>query len=294
MPKIVDCKGEKSFIRRNETTEQYFAEIRRFPVLTYSQQRDLLITIKTSKNEQKVKEARDKLINCNQRFVFSIARKWNVDGNVMDLVNEANIALIHAIEKYDLNKDEHFLTYAIYWMRKAINNYVMNRQVLVRAPNLNKIQPQLKKVVNDFYNRNERYPTSDEIKAILQEDYDITVLSNNDVTSFDYFSLDDAFNGNEDDTRSAAANGKINDVLSRTSSNNIEKVHDEEYINDKLARVMSVLSDREKYVIQHVYGLMGYDQESYDVIAVELGLCRERIRQVHNEALKKMKNMVVT
>ena len=110
------------------------------------------------------------------------------------------------------------------------------------------------------------------------------------IVPFDYLSIDETYGLQDDDGKNGAASARVNDVLSKTSANNIDDEHDEEYLNDKLTTVMSVLSDRERYVVMRVYGIMGNEQESYDLIAIELGLCRERIRQIYNEALNKMKD----
>jgi DNA-directed RNA polymerase sigma subunit (sigma70/sigma32) len=122
---IVDCKKQDNFhINRTTAVELYFKEIRKYPVLSSDEQRELLIKAKDGDMC-----ARDKLVKCNQLFVASIAKKYQTDGNFLDIVNEGNIGLLMAIDKFDLSKGNGFLTYAVGWVRKKINHKCCNESV---------------------------------------------------------------------------------------------------------------------------------------------------------------------
>ena len=121
---VFDCKTKAQFIQRSDISTIYFNEIRKYPLLTVKEERNLLYAIKFG-NRAESEEARERIIKCNQRFVISAAKKWQNGSNFMDIVNEGNIGLMTAIEKFDINKKQRFLTYAVFWIRKAINEYII-------------------------------------------------------------------------------------------------------------------------------------------------------------------------
>ncbi len=285
MPVVVNCKSEKSYIQRNRTIDVYFNEIRKYPVLTAKEERKLIKLIKEG-TAQESKEARDKLINCNQRFVVSVSRKWYNGDNIMDVIEEANIGLMTAIDKYSLDKDERFLTYAIFWIRKAINNYIINKQPMVRPSNANKLYTYVNKVRSEFYNKNERFPSPEELKYILKKKHNIVMNDTNEMAQFDVFSMDEYVGGETSDN--VAANAKVQDVLYRFSNNDVEEGHDIEHVKTFVKKLLSSLTEREKYVICGYYGI-DREQESMDVMALKLGVCKERIRQIYGDAIKKLK-----
>lgn len=287
MSQIVNCKSQKNFINRNDIIASYFNDIRKYPVLSHEQQRQL-VKVAQYGDKKAAKEARDKLVNCNQRFIVSMARKWYRGDNLMDIINEANIGLMTAIEKYDINRTENFLTYAVYWIRKSINEYVITHQDIVRPANAAKLHSYVNKAKSRFFNENERYPTNVELKEILEDEYGINVPDATDLLQLDLVSLDDLHGwSGEENTKTAVISNKLNDVMSKTSDSNIEDDINRDYLNEKVTRAMSILSDREKYVVMAYYGI-GRDEESFDSISLKLGVCRERIRQIFNESIKKM------
>ena len=284
MPAVVNCKSDKSYLQRTKTIDMYFNEIRKFPVLTSEQERELIKAIKKG-TPQEAKIARDKLINCNQRFVVSVSKKWYNGENLMDIIEEANLGLMTAIERYSLDKKERFLTYAIFWIRKAINDYVINKQSIVRPSNANKLYTYVNKARSDFYNKNERYPSPGELKGILRKEYNVSMADTNEMAQFDVFSMDEY---TEDASDNVAANAKVQDVLYRFSSNDVEENHDIEHIKTFVSNLLSTLTEREQYVIRGYYGI-GRDQESMELMAMNLGVCKERIRQIYGDAIKKLK-----
>jgi RNA polymerase sigma factor (sigma-70 family) len=174
---IVDCKKQDNFhINRTTAVELYFKEIRKYPVLSPDEQRELLIKAKDGDMC-----ARDKLVKCNQLFVASIAKKYQTDGNFLDIVNEGNIGLLIAIDKFDLSKGNGFLTYAVGWVRKKINEYNASVVKMVKTKNATKLYTYVRKIRNEFFVTNERYPTTDEIRDILRERYDVHVKDKSDL-----------------------------------------------------------------------------------------------------------------
>ena len=281
----VDCKIDKGFINRTKTTEAYFNEIRRYPVLTQREERELLEKAKNGSGKE-AKDARDKLVNCNQRFVVSVAKKWYDGDNIMDVIEEGHIGLLVALDKYDLTREERFLTYAVYWIRKYINNYVINKQGIVRPSNANKLYTYVNKARSRFYTLYERYPTLNELKEMLKEKYGITVTDVNDIAQFDVFSIDEGTSDNEDVKPNVK---KVQEAIFVCANNDIEENHEQEHIQEYVSTMLrSHLNDKEEYVIRRFYGI-GCEQESMDAMALNLGVCRERIRQLYNSAISKLK-----
>ena len=281
----VDCKVEKSYIDRTRTVEIYFSEIRKYPVLSQREERELLKIVKTG-DAVEAKKARDRIVNCNQRFVVSVAKKWYNGENIMDVIDEGNIGLMEAIDKYDLNRQERFITYAVWWVRKRINDYIINKQGIVKPSNANKIYTYVNKARSRFYTLNERYPTFMELKAILRKKYGITVTDMNDLAQFDFFSLDCDSSEIEDN---GYATSIANEALMTNSTNDLDNSHDIEHTQKYVADLLKMkLSDKEEWVIRGYYGI-GRDQETLDTMALQLGVCRERVRQLYNDALKKLR-----
>lgn len=285
MPFAVDCKIDKGFINRTKTTEAYFNEIRKFPVLNQREERELLLKVKTGSDKES-REAVEKLVKCNQRFVVSVAKKWYNGDNIMDVIEEGNIGLLEAIDNFDLNRQERLLTYAVYWIRKYINNYVINKQGIVRPSNANKIYTYVNKARSRFYTLNERYPTLPELKDMLNEKYGITVTDVNDIAQFDVFSIDEDISDDEGFKPNVK---KVQEAFFVCANNDIEENHEQEHVKEQVSEMLRTnLTEKEEYVMRGYYGI-GREQESMDAMALHLGVCRERIRQLYTDALVKLR-----
>lgn len=286
---IVNCKSENTgFVCRNDNTAIYFNEIRKYPILTSSEERVLLNVIKTG-SVKKSQEARDKLIQCNQRFVVSVAKKWQNGDNLLDLINEGNIGLMKAIDCFDLDKKQRFLTYAVFWIRKAINDYVTNLENSVKVNNATKIYTYVAKARNSFFVKNERYPTIWELKEELKDTYNVHISNAEDLSDIDFTSIDVCeLNQNEDVTVGYGILSEFNVI---TSTNNTDDRIEEMHNSDVVQLLLSVLDERERYIIEQSFGI-GCQEKSFEIIAKDLKICKERVRQLFKEALKKMNNSV--
>ena len=283
----IDCSSKTSFYvnRENNVIDNYFNEIRRYPVLSEEEEHDLFVALKNGKTEKERNAAREKLINCNLRFVISIAKKLGTPETFCDLISEGNIGLIKAIEKYDEEKDCHLITYAISWIVAYINKYLITQLNPVVPPNALKLHNYVKSVVREFYAENERNPSAHEIADLVRKKFDFNVSNLEDIELGHVISIDEKYSViDEDDTVEESPL-----FVERTSNNNIQEDIDEEYKKHKLDFFLGKLSKRERYIVEKHYGI-GCIQESFDTIGLKLDLGGERVRQIYNIAIKKMRN----
>lgn len=281
-----DCGSKTSFYvnHDNNVVDTYFNEIRRYPVLSEEEEYQLFIQLKNGTTEKERQEAKEKLINCNLRFVISIAKKLGTPETFCDLVSEGNIGLIKAIEKYNADKECHLITYALSWIVAYINNYLITQLNPVVPPNALKIHNYVRNVVRDFYAENERNPTTHEIADLVRKKFNFNISNLEDIELGRSISIDEKYSVLDDDDT-------VEETLfyvEKTSTNNIQENIDEEYKKHKLDFFLGKLNERERYIVEHHYGI-NCIQESFDTIGMKLDLGGERVRQICNVAVGKMR-----
>lgn len=272
------------FTPKTDGLSTYLSEIRKYPLLSPDEEIDLIYKIKEGDNE-----AREKLINCNQRFVFAIAKRYASDDSVMDLINEGNIGLITAIEKYDDTKGVRFLSYAVWYIRRAINYYMTNDNLLIKRTNNMKIGTKLNKIKNKFYCENGRYPSDDEIIDFMKNDFNIEIQKESEVFDISSESIND-FLDDEENTKE-----KTKAYNQRTASyNDYEETIDKEHNKAVIKKLLSILNERDRTIMKMAFGI-DYDKEytNYE-IGEQLGFSSERIRQIISKTKKRLLNIVST
>lgn len=287
MSMVINCKSQVSpYCQRVGLVSTYFSEIRKYNVLTKEEEKLLLIKAH-SDNEFEKKQAIDKLVTSNQRFVASAAMKYSSGDNLLDLVNEGNIGLITAIEKFDLDREVRFITYAAWWIQKSITTYLTQYNNIVTPANAGKLRMLTNRVRQEFFRKEQRMPTLDELQTILRDEYDFNVENLSDLEIFQSMSIDDSSSSNDDD-ETLSENPLFNSV---TASNNIE---DDIICNDNkviVKNLLKKLNKRDKYIITKAFGI-DCQEETYDTIASELNLTKERIRQKVSEIVKKLSDYI--
>lgn len=283
---LIRCKSYISpYLSKVGSVMQYFNDIRRYPVLGDEEERKLLAQAH-GKDETARRKATERLVNCNQRFVASAAMKQTNGEDMMDLVNEGNIGLLAAIERFDLKKDNKFITYAAWWIQKCINIYLTNYRNMVIPANANKLRTIANKVRGDFYIKEERQPMLHEVQAILRDKYGFNIENLVDLETYQAFSIDACTEYDEDET---FAESPVFTKL--TATNNIEEGTDIEDCKKVVAGLLGKLDERDRLIIERLFGI-GCDEQPYEAIASELGLTKERIRQKSNEIIRKLGNYV--
>lgn len=254
----------------------YLKEINRIPLLTRDQENDYARRAAAGE-----KFARDMLVKSNLRFVVNVAKKYQNQGlPLSDLISEGNIGLMNAIERYDVDKGYHFISYAVWWIRQAILKAVCEKSRMIRLP-LNRANElvqieKARKIIQGSYSEDE------EIKEIARFlDMDAEHVADLVAVSRDMVSLDTPVF----DERNASVLGDfIESNAYQSPESQVMEIHLKQDINSILAS----LSAKEREVIEYRFGLNGHRSMSLKEIGDRFHLTKERIRQIEKNALKRL------
>ena len=259
------------------SVKMYLREISQYNLL--SREEEIKLAEAAANGSQK---AKDDLVNHNLRLVVSIAKRYMGRGlTLLDLIQEGNMGLIKAVDKYDVSKGFKFSTYATYWIKQAISRAVMDQARNIRIPvHIIELMSNIKKVERDFQQAHGREPKEAEVAAVLG--IEVKKVKEAYTWMKDTTSLDIMVGDDEDTT----VGSFIEDESVVPAFTAIEE-------NDRttaIRNILDTLNDREKMVIVRRFGI-GLDRaETLDEIGKELGLSRERIRQIEAAALRKLRN----
>jgi RNA polymerase primary sigma factor len=263
--------------RDSFSIEKYLSEISKLPLLNEDEEVDLAKKVREGDSD-----AMEKLVKANLRFVVSVAKQYQNQGiSLNDLINEGNIGLIKAATKFDETKGFKFISYAVWWIRQSILQALIEQPRIVRLP-MNKatIYNKIVNAIQDFEQLNQREPTNDELADIL--DMKADELATLRATLSFHFSVDTPI-GDDDETTSL-------DLMQSDGTNQPDKHLIDDSLSNELVQSMSVLSDREKEILKYYFGMNDFNQAySLDEIGMKLNLTRERVRQVKDKALKKIR-----
>ncbi|MDY6935945.1 MAG: RNA polymerase sigma factor RpoD/SigA [Spirochaetota bacterium] len=262
---------------KDSSISWYLEQINKIPLLPRDQEERL--ARESIDGNEKSKEC---LIKANLRFVVTIAKKYQTSGiSLLDLINEGNMGLIRAADKFDPDKGFHFISYAIWWIRQAILLAISQKTSLIRLP-LNRTADiqRIEKVRRKLENHLGREPNPSEIAEGLNLD-DEEVNRLRSITQ-DFISLDSTYGDSEDTTYV----GMIED--SRIESPD-KKVFDES-LKEALESVLNTLSSSEKEILKMRFGLDGYTPMSLQEIGDKFHLTKERIRQIEKKAIRQLRH----
>lgn len=287
---VINLAAGSCIVGRSEETKRFEKEMRKYPTLTKDDEKYWFSMMKDGNSPSVREKARRYIIMCNQRFVLSVAKKYATADNLMDYVNEGNIGLMEAVRDFDVEKDVKFMTFAVFYIKRAINAYRNGALQVVKKPNRSKTFHVISKAKNDFLQENERDPTLQELFDIINNKYKKNIRDPKDLLDFKYDSIDG--DASEDDD--ARGIGTMTEFNNASSNVNDAEVHAEEVFKEKLVnKYMRVLGKRERLIVKMTFGM--YDDngvkrpmESREV-GERLGLTQERIRQIMAESLKKMR-----
>lgn len=281
MRKNIDVTGINTNYTSNiDVIEPYLREIRHYPVLSLEEEQNLIKDYKTTRNPA----SRDKLIKCNMRFVFAIAKRYTRNPNVLlDLYNQGNIGLCTAIERFDPDKDIRFLSYAVWYIRCEMGAF-FNENLFVKKTNWQRNTSRLNKIKNTFFLHNGRYPTDEELFELFNAESPIKLTSKSSVYDLESISLSSSLDNNDSPYEdSPAFNEKT------AFYNDFEKKIEDEETHYIIDNALKLLTEREKEIIKMSFKI-GYDETyNLDTIAEIMGLSRERVRQIRKSALNKMR-----
>ena len=276
---MADIKNTKYSDSDNEVLSTYLKAIDKIPLLTYEEEYELALKAKNGD-----KKARERLINSNLRFVVSVAKKFKGQGMPLeDLINEGNIGLMTAVDKFEPEKGYHFISYAVWWVRQAILKALAEQSRPVRLP-LNRSNEliQIVRAKNDLiHNKGISDPSVDEIAAA--SGLDVTLVKNLLEVTRDMISFDSPIKGDEEGDSSY-----FDFVEDKAQSPEEDVVN---HMMEKDVRgLLSVLGEKERDIIEKRYGFNGNEPMSLKAIGDEYNLTKERIRQIEKAALQKLRN----
>ena len=273
-------KIQKSITNRaGEALDKYLVEIGRVPMITVEEEIELAQKIK--KGGREGERAKDKLVKANLRFVVSVAKQYQHQGlGLTDLIDEGNIGLVKAAEKFDETRGFKFISYAVWWIRQSILQAIAEQSRIVRLP-LNQVGA-LSKInaeISKFEQENQRRPSVHELSDLTNIDetkIDQTIKADNH-----HMSIDAPFQ--EDDDNSMA------DVLASGEDSRADKHVDYESMSNELDTVLrNVLKDREITIVRECFGI-GCNEKGLEEIGDQLGLTRERVRQIREKSIVKLR-----
>ena len=264
-------------VRFNEDSiSLYLKEISHYPLLTPEEEVSLAKAYKKSD-----KRAIEKMVLCNLRFVVSIAKKYqNLGVSLSDLINEGNIGLIRAAHKFDETKGVRFITYAVWWIKQAIIQYLSEQSRIVRIP-LNKASAMFKmeKRLNTLAQELGRDPTTQEImqgiEASADDLEDVLLLYQ------PQYSLDSSSNPQDDIIL-------LDSIPDDKTPGPLEGVFKKD-LNDAIESMLSTIKDREARILRFYYGLDNTEPMTLEKIGEIFGVTRERVRQIKEKAIKQLK-----
>ena len=282
---VINLKIKRTdILGRSRSLMQYYEEVRKYPVLTQQQENQLFDKIYGGDRKEAEKAAK-MLLNCNQRFVIAVARRFASQNNLSDLISEGNIGLINAIGKYDRTKNYKFATYAVWYIRKAMNDYILYSDKLIKRANISKTYHPVSSARKRFIMENERLPTKEELKDILEEEYGIRVPDSNDLVEVQLDYIDDCTVNSDFEEYSAS------DFEVRTASyNEVDEKFEREELSSFTDELMECLSDRERFVVCRAFGIGCSHEHSTDEIAAEMNITVERVRQIRRNGMEKLKS----
>lgn len=273
-------KIQKSITNRNsEALDKYLVEIGRAPMVSIEEEIELAQAIK--KGGRAGERAKNKLVEANLRFVVSVAKQYQHQGlTLTDLIDEGNIGLIKAAERFDETRGFKFISYAVWWIRQSILQAIAEQSRIVRLPlnqvgSLNKVNHE----INKFEQENLRRPSVEEIAD--RTGVDEEKISQSMAASGHHVSIDAPF-GDDDD------NAMV-DVMSSGDDNRTDKQVDHESMAMELKQVLGqVLKERERQIVCACFGI-GEPEKGLEEIGDKMGLTRERVRQIREKSISKLR-----
>ena len=260
----------------NISLKTYFKDLRGLEILSADNQ--TLKAIEAKKGSEKSKE---ELIKSNLRFVVSIAKQYLYSGIPLeDLINEGNLGLIKAINKFNEDRECNFISYAVWWIRQAIMQSIYENSNLVRLPvNRISLNSKITKAKSVLFNNLNRDPTNGEVAEFMNVSEEDVKISH----------IDCGREVHLDSEVSEDSDSKFSDFMEGDGLQELEKTLNTESLKSEINMALSGLTEREGKILELYYGLDGDCERTLGEIGEVLGLTNERVRQIKEFALKKLR-----
>lgn len=256
----------------------YMKQIKGIPLLTKEQEVEL-----ATKYQAGDKRAKDKLVTANLRLVVMAAKRYSMHTSLSfdDLVQEGNIGLMRAVDTFDPTKGWRFSTYAMYWIKQAISRAVLNNSRVIRIPiHMLELKNKYSKAQKELFEVLQREPTTEEIAARME--LKVEKVKELETLIKDPVSLNTALNDEDD--------GTLEDLVADPNQDRPDDRIDNELRAKAINKVLDTLDEREKNIIIARYGLNGMRAKTLEELGIEYKLTKERIRQIEQTALHKLRN----
>lgn len=261
--------------RESASLDKYLQEIGREELISVTEEVELAQRIKKGDHA-----ALEKLTKANLRFVVSVAKQYQNQGlSLPDLINEGNLGLIRAAQKFDETRGFKFISYAVWWIRQSILQALAEQSRIVRLPlnqvgSLNKITKEMSR----FEQENERRPSTEELAERL--DMPVDKVSDTIQVSGRHISVDAPFVEGEDNS--------LLDVLNNDGSPMADANLNQESLSKEVDRALKQLYDRERDILKMFFGI-GCQEMTLEEIGAKFDLTRERVRQIKEKAIRRLK-----
>ena len=257
----------------------YFKEIDTIPLMTREEEYELAV-----KAKQGDILARDRIVKANLRFVVSVAKKYQCGAfELNDLINEGNIGLMIAIDKFDPEKGYHFISYAVWWIRQTILKAIYEKGKMIRLPS-NKTNDIIK-IENARKSIKAKLTEEEELEQVaLMLNMTPVHVQEMMMISKDVFSLDSKVGGDENDSNS------LGEMLEDTTSVSPEENAIQNDMKEQIDNVLSTLTEKEAEILRYRFGLNGKKAMSLKEVGEVFNLTKERIRQIEKKAIKRLQH----
>ena len=261
--------------RESESLEKYLQEIGKEDMISVEEEVELAQRIRKGDHE-----ALERLTKANLRFVVSVAKQYQNQGlSLADLINEGNVGLIKAAEKFDETRGFKFISYAVWWIRQSILQAIAEQSRIVRLP-LNQVGSvnKINRMLSKFEQENERRPSVEEISKEInlpEEKVDEAMSANTR-----HVSVDAPFSEGDE--------GSLLDVLINESSPMADRQLVMESLQAEIKQALRILNERERNVIEAFFGINGPEM-TLEEIGDKYGLTRERVRQIKEKAIRRLR-----
>jgi len=264
--------------RETASLDMYLQDIGRVELINAEE--EVILAQKIKQGDQR---ALDKLVKANLRFVVSVSKQYQNQGmSLPDLINEGNLGLIKAAQRFDETRGFKFISYAVWWIRQSILQSLAEQSRIVRLPlnkigAINKINKTLSKLEQDL----EREPSYDEVSEtldMLPQDIQDTMRNNHR-----HMSMDAPLSLHEE-------GGNMYDLMQNEEAISPDKDLMSESLQQEILRALSTLTEREADVVKLFFGLSGSHAHSLEEIGEKFDLTRERVRQIKEKAVRRLKH----
>jgi RNA polymerase primary sigma factor len=277
--KVKKTKTAKSFCSDENVLSMYLSEINRIPLLTRAEEDTTARAAAKGDGE-----ARKKLVNANLRFVVNVAKKYQGQGlPLSDLISEGNVGLLNAVERFDVDKGYHFISYAVWWIRQAVLKAICEKSRMIRLP-LNR--------ANELVQIEKARKLTQECHSVEGESREIARLCRMDSAhvadliniSRDFVSLDNPVYSADKDS------SILGDFIEDENYRAPDQDAVDGALHDDIETVLETLNQKEADIIRYRYGLGNKEPMSLKEIGDRFNLTKERIRQIEKKALKRLQH----